>query len=319
MCSASTSASTLSSRTPTPCWRTSSGPLKSATSRATRLTAAWCSNSWNGYFDTLYARAIELAEEQRGEGSKLTTSEVDVLQTKAKKVLDLLCRASKRWVAITEHAVPQGQELDPNEAGQLIIMTIGGTDYYSDVTFDLSMVLGDDFRARRIATVTKSNVDHLYGLGRKIESLTFKQLVDEVNGQAPIKQIEAPAAPVQEARHEPAEAALTLDDLLAKADEYGIAEAHMSKAAARYCHGKRLDQLDAGEIATLYARLVASREGEEAEQAGRADEYSADRLHVVAPRTSTEDAQDEWEPDVEEEQVAAVRPGSARSNGRAKA
>src|SRR4051795_12888610 len=63
-------------------------------------------DSWNGYFDTLYARAIELAEEQRGEGAKLTTSEVDVLQTKAKKVLDLLCRASKRWVAITEHAMP---------------------------------------------------------------------------------------------------------------------------------------------------------------------------------------------------------------------
>ena len=217
-------------------------------------------DSWNGYFDTLYGRAIELAEQQRGEGAKLTTNEVDVLQTKAKKVLDLLCRVSRRWVAITEHAVPQGQELDENEAGQLIIMTIGGTDYYSDVTFNLSLVLGEDFRAKRLATVSKTNVDHLYGLGRKIEGLTFRQLVEEVNAQAPIKQVEIPAARAQAPQIEPQEPVLTLQDLLNKADEYGIAEIHMSKAAARYCKGKRLDQLDAEEIGSLFDRLVASRD-----------------------------------------------------------
>src|SRR6478672_9028317 len=137
-------------------------------------------DSWNGYFDTLYRRAIELAERERGEGAKLTTSEVELLQTKAKKVLDLLCRVSRRWVAITEHAVPQGQELDQNEAGQLIIMTIGGTDYYSDVTFDLSLTLGDDFRARHIATVVKTNVSHLYPLGRKLVDPGYEQFVREI-------------------------------------------------------------------------------------------------------------------------------------------
>jgi hypothetical protein len=217
-------------------------------------------DSWNGYFDTLYGRAIELAEQQRGEGAKLTTNEVDVLQTKAKKVLDLLCRVSRRWVALTEHAAPQGHELDENEAGQLIIMTIGGTDYYSDITFNLSLVLGEDFRAKRVATVSNTNVEHLYQLGRKIEGLTFKQLVSEVNAQAPIKQVELQALPEPATRIEPEEAELTLDDLLSKADEYGIAEVHLSKAAARYCKGKRLDQLDASEIESLYNRLVASRE-----------------------------------------------------------
>ncbi|MDQ6694920.1 MAG: hypothetical protein M3014_10970, partial [Chloroflexota bacterium] len=242
-------------------------------------------DSWNGYFDTLYGRAIELAEQQRGEGAKLTTNEVDVLQTKAKKVLDLLCRVSRRWVAVTEHAVPQGQELDENEAGQLIIMTIGGTDYYSDVTFNLSLVLGDDFRARRVATVSKTNVDHLYGLGRKMEGLHFKQLVQEVNSQAPIKQVELPASPIQAAPAEPDVAVLTLEDLLSKADEYGIAEAHMSKAAARYCRGKRLDQLDAAEIESLYNRLVSSREsGDEHQAAGAAPEKSVATQSIPTER-----------------------------------
>ena len=216
-------------------------------------------NSWNGYFDTLYGRAIEIAEQQRGEGAKLTTNEVDVLQTKAKKVLDLLCRVSRRWVAITEHAVPQGQERDENEAGQLIIMTIGGTDYYSDITFNLSLMLGDDFRAKRLATVSKTNVGHLYQLGRKLENLDFSQLVREINAQAPIKQVDIPSPPPNEL-FAPEQPALTLRDLLDKAEEYGIAEIHMTKAAARYCDGKRLGQLDPTEIELLYNRLVSSRE-----------------------------------------------------------
>jgi hypothetical protein len=219
-------------------------------------------DSWNGYFDTLYGRAIEFAEGQRGEGAKLTTSEVELLQTKAKKVLDLLCRVSRRWVAITEHAVAQGQELDPNEAGQLIIMTIGGTDYYSDVTFDLSLALGDDFRAQHTATVVKTNVSHLYPLGRKAADLDFRQIVREVTAQEPIKQFEQHIMPTRASERvaEPETRALSLDDLLAKAEEYGITEVHMSKAAARYCGGKRLDRLNGGEIELLYNRLVASRD-----------------------------------------------------------
>jgi hypothetical protein len=222
-------------------------------------------DSWNGYFDTLYGRAIELAEQQRGEGAKLTTSEVELLQTKAKKVLDLLCRVSRRWVAITEHAAPQGQELEENVAGQLIIMTIGGTDYYSDVTFDLSLVLGADFRAQHTATVIKTNVSHLYPLGRKLVDLTYGQLVKEVAAQEPIKQFEPSHLPAQAPAPEPKAKAISLDDLLSKADEYGIAEAHMSKAAARYCGGKRLEQLNAEEIEFLYNRLVESRGPEAAE------------------------------------------------------
>ena len=234
-------------------------------------------DSWNGYFDTLYGRAIELAEGQRGEGAKLTASEVELLQTKAKKVLDLLCRVSRRWVAVTEHAVAQGQELDQNEAGQLIIMTIGGTDYYSDVTFDLSLLLGDDFRAQHTATVIKTNVSHLYPLGRKSVDLNFRQIVREVTAQEPIKQIEPSTlpSPVSQTAAEPQTHTLSLDDLLAKAEEYGIAEVHMSKAAARYCRGKRLDQLNAGEIELLYDRLVASREQGAMEDSGTVDNSQA--------------------------------------------
>ena len=170
-----------------------------------------------------------------GEGAKLTTSEVELLQTKAKKVLDLLCRVSRRWVAITEHAVAQGQELDHNEAGQLIIMTIGGTDYYSDVTFDLSLTLGDDFRAQHMATVVKTNVSHLYPLGRKTVDLIYRQLVSGGHAQEPIKQFEPATLSSRSEPAEPEDRALSLDDLLDKAEEYGIAEVHMSKAAARYC------------------------------------------------------------------------------------
>ena len=51
-------------------WTISNGPSMNGTMKATRFMAGWCLNSWNGYFDTLYGRAIELAEQQRGEGEK---------------------------------------------------------------------------------------------------------------------------------------------------------------------------------------------------------------------------------------------------------
>ena len=284
-------------------------------------------DSWNGYFDTLYGRAIELAEQQRGEGAKLTTSEVELLQTKAKKVLDLLCRVSRRWVAITEHAVPQGQELDENVAGQLIIMTIGGTDYYSDVTFDLSLLLGDDFRAQHAATVVKTNVSHLYPLGRKLVDLSYERLVREVGAQEPIKQFEPSLISTEEPKAESKTSTLSLDDLLEKAEEYGIAEVHMSKAAARYCNGKRLEQLTASEIEFLYNRLVESREpdtgnggptspGVKSESSGRRNSArevtdGADMADSLSPLNSAEQADNTDKGELFEPAAATTR-----SNGR---
>lgn len=277
-------------------------------------------DSWNGYFDTLYGRAIELAEQQRGEGAKLTTSEVEVLQTRAKKVLDLLTRQSRRWVAITEHATPQGQELDENEAGQLIIMTIGGTDYYSDVTFDLSLVLGGDFRAQHTATVVKTNVSHLYPLGRKLVNLTYQTLVKEVNAQEPIKQFEPSMLPAQEQPEEPETLAMTLDDLLGIAEEYGIAEVHMSKAAARYCNGKRLEQLSVSEIEFLYNRLVESRGPGTAEEApatrsNRSSQRNpAGGVDTIEPEARNEHTEDAGYSGQDENVVLVASSG--RSNGR---
>ena len=285
-------------------------------------------DSWNGYFDTLYGRAIELAEQQRGEGAKLTTGEVELLQTKAKKVLDLLCRVSRRWVAITEHAVPVGQELDENEAGQLVIMTIGGTDYYSDVTFDLSLALGGDFRVQHAATVVKTNVSHLYPLGRKLVDPDYRQFVREVTAQEPIKQFEPSMLPAPVQPTEPEPVAMSLDELLAKADEYGIAEVHMSKAAARYCNGKRLEQLSASEIEFLYNRLVESRGGDGADTGerrasphkviGRAnqerdEERAADDADIMDPGASVEVAGH-----IVHAATGEPATSGARSNGRAR-
>ena len=121
---------------------------------------------------------------------------------------------------------------------------------------------------------------HLYQLGRKIEEPAFRQLVREVNAQAPIKQVEAPVRPVQDGPEEAEEQAITLEDLLGKAEEYGIAEVHMAKAAARYCKGKSLSQLNAQEIEMLYDRLVASREAGPDEES--LDEGSGAQVHGSA-------------------------------------
>jgi len=205
-------------------------------------------------------------------------------------------------------------------------MTIGGTDYYSDVTFDLSLALGDDFRAQHTATVVKTNVSHLYPLGRKVVDLDFQQIVREVTAQEPIKQFEPARPPSQEWSPEPEVRTLSLDDLLAKAKEFGIAEVHMSKAAARYCRGKRLDQLSAEEIELLYNRLVASREqgtdGTEGAEDSHATRATGTNGRSFTQETTARAGQrlsvEELETVSEDEAVRDAEPtvSGARSNGR---
>jgi hypothetical protein len=201
-------------------------------------------------------------------------------------------------------------------------MTIGGTDYYSDVTFDLSLLLGGDFRAQHTATVVKTNVSHLYPLGRKLVDLTYERLVREVTTQEPIKQFEPSILPAQPAQPEPKVRAISLDDLLGKAEEYGIAEVHGSKAAARYCGGKRLEQLNAIEIELLYNRLVESRgpEATEIEQGPgtRSDRRSTPRETDASANGSGIDTIDPGETVGYTRHVESGEPvaSGARSNGR---
>jgi hypothetical protein len=115
-----------------------------------------------------------------------------------------------------------------------------------------------------------------------------------VTAQEPIKQFEPAVLPAPQKAVVTQKRALSLDDLLDKADEYGIAEVHMSKAAARYCGGKRLDQLNAGEIELLYNRLMASREqsGEDAQVAQEAeDEEESTAARNVAGKLGRMDSE----------------------------
>jgi hypothetical protein len=161
----------------------------------------------------------------------------------------------------------------------------------------------------------KTNVSHLYPLGRKVADLSYGQLVKEVAAQEPIKQFEPSMLPEPELTFEPEKKRKSLQDLLDKAEEYGISEVHMSKAAARYCNGKRLEQLNENDIELLFNRLVESRGSASGvsgatEQGGQENPGRAGRAGV----TDVVDTVDLGEAIDYEERVVPTATG--RSNGR---
>jgi hypothetical protein len=102
----------------------------------------------------------------------------------------------------------------------------------------------------------------------------------------------------------------------------------MSKAAARYCNGKRLEQLSASEIEFLYNRLVESRGGDGADTGerrasphkviGRAnqerdEERAADDADIMDPGASVEVAGH-----IVHAATGEPATSGARSNGRAR-
>jgi hypothetical protein len=106
----------------------------------------------------------------------------------------------------------------------------------------------------------------------------------------------------------------------------------MGKAAARYCNGKRLDQLNGGEVELLYNRLVTSREQS---AAGKARNLGDDVVEPDSEKEIYAGTGEDWSPDdreadgADEASKAPVRSeisrlesgptlSAARSNGRSR-
>jgi hypothetical protein len=80
----------------------------------------------------------------------------------------------------------------------------------------------------------------------------------------------------------------------------------MARAAARYCRGKRLSQLDPGEIELLYNRLVSSRE------------QTADEEHEAAPAPRVLPNKSARETLEEMPDILPAEPASRSANGRSR-
>ncbi len=213
-------------------------------------------DSWAMYFGRKHRETIQAVRERVGNPTaQPTADELANDQMVFQEVLRRLCIDSGACVVITDQIAAKGKEdREENEMGRVLPMTSGGLEYFVDVMVELSVRI-EGFRQVRVARVIKTNSAD-FPVGLEMEDPTFAAFLARMGeGPVPASVAEVPEM-LPEPAHEPEEAMPTLDDLLARAGEFGLSRADVATAARYHCGAGDLSQLHPEQIDDLYDRLV---------------------------------------------------------------
>lgn len=214
-------------------------------------------DSWAMYFGRKHRATVQAVRERTDNPTaQPTADELANDQMIFQEVLRRLCIDSGACVVITDQIGAKGrEEREENELGQVLPMTSGGLEYFVDVMVELSVRV-EDFRQVRVARVIKTNsVD--FPIGLELVNPTFSDFLARL-GEGPQPQAIEPVSPVlDEPEVEVAALLPTLDDLLDKAQSFGLSRADVSTAARYHCGISDLQRLSPQQIENLFERLVA--------------------------------------------------------------
>ena len=178
------------------------------------------------------------------------------------EVLRRLCVDSGACVVIVDQIGARGKaEREENEMGRVLPMTVSGLEYFVDVLLEVELRMAG-LDTRRVFRVVKSN-SPAFPIGLEIVDPVFADLLGRLQGDAPAPARPAPAEDTPEWLEDVPfmvvrPSVLTLDELIAKAQEAGFSRANLVTAAAHYCGGKTdLERLSADDVAELDRRLSA--------------------------------------------------------------
>lgn len=213
-------------------------------------------DSWAMYFGRKHRETLQAVRARTG--NPLATPTADELaadQMVYQEVLRRLCVDSGACVVITDQIAAKGrEEREENEMGQVLPMTAGGLEYFVDVMLELAVRV-DGFEQVRVARVVKSN-SPAFPVGMEFSNPTFKNLLDRL-GDGPKPEATEPEVIDVPTAEEEAPVGLTLDDLLARAETFGLARADLIIAARHYCGRTDLEQLTSAQITELIDRMEA--------------------------------------------------------------
>ncbi len=222
-------------------------------------------DSWAMYFGRKHRETLHAVRTRTG--NPLATPTADELaadQMMYQEVLRRLCVDSGACVVITDQIAAKGrEEREENEMGQVLPMTASGLEYFVDVMLELSVrVVG--FEQVRIARVVKSN-SPAFPVGMEFSNPAFKDLLDRL-GDGPKPTTSEPEVIEAPTPEEQLPVGPTLDDLLARADAFGLARADLIIAARHYCGLTDLELLSSDQITELIDRMETRYRGSATEE-----------------------------------------------------
>ena len=222
-------------------------------------------DSWAAYFGSKHSEMLEAVRERNGDHlAQPSAEELAADQMILQSVLRKLCIESGKCVVISDQIAAKGKEAkEDNEIGRVLPMTASGLEYFVDVMIEISMQERDG-EITRVFQVVKSN-SPAFEVGFEMTgNIGFKDFLDYMRGEQALElAFEKPAkSDVPEFIEEKkplsiVQNAMTIEDLISKAEANGFKQADIVTGAKIYHNQSNIYHLTSEQIADLDKRITA--------------------------------------------------------------
>lgn len=222
-------------------------------------------DSWAAYFSAKHSEMLEAVRERTGDPlAQPTAEELAADQMILQNVLRKLCIESGKCVVIADQIAARGKESkEDNEIGRVLPMTASGLEYFVDVMVEVSMQERDG-EIKRVFQVVKSN-SPAFEVGFEMTgNVGFKDFLEHMRGEQALElafekpeKSEVPEYIEDKTPISIAPQAMTIEDLIKKAEANGFKQADIVTGARIYHNQPNIYHLTAEQIADLDERMTA--------------------------------------------------------------
>jgi len=222
-------------------------------------------DSWAAYFSAKHSQMLEAVREKTGDPlAQPTAEELAADQMILQNVLRKLCIESGKCVVIADQIPARGKEAkEDNEIGRVLPMTASGLEYFVDVMVEVSLQERDG-EITRVFQVVKSNSPAFQVGFEMTGNIGFKDFLEHMKAEQALElAFETPAkSDVPEFIEDKtpisiAPVAMTIEDLIEKAEASGFKQADIVTGARIYHNQSNIYHLTAEQIADLDKRMSA--------------------------------------------------------------
>ncbi|MDQ1557168.1 MAG: hypothetical protein QOD32_228 [Pyrinomonadaceae bacterium] len=223
-------------------------------------------DSWASYFSAKHSEMVAAVRERSDDPlAQPSAEELAADQMILQGVLRRLCIESGKSVVIVDQIPAKGKEAkEDNEVGRVLPMTASGLEYFVDIMVEVSLQERDG-EVVRVFQIVKSN-SPAFEVGFELTgAITFSDFINhmkrETGDELPMETPLAPSVPeTLEEKPSPLSLvpqALTIQELIAKAEGHGFKVADIVTGAKLYHNQTNIYRLTPEQITDLDRRISA--------------------------------------------------------------
>ncbi|MBS1809735.1 MAG: hypothetical protein JST84_21545 [Acidobacteria bacterium] len=239
-------------------------------------------DSWASYFSAKHSEMIAAVRERTGDPlAQPNAEELAADQMVLQGVLRSLCQSGKSVVIVDQIPAKGKETKEDNEMGRVLPSTASGLEYFVDIMCEVSLQERNG-EVVRVFQIVKSN-SPAFELGFEMTgNVTFKDFLDHLVQRSGSKLPVNTPAPLTVAETLPTSEPLkivppqiSVEDLLAKAVQYGFKQSDIVTAAKIYHQQPNIYHLTSDQLADLDRRMSAKIEKMQATNHAVPEEISA--------------------------------------------